>query len=116
MNGAMDSREGQKPAQDAFIEEITALWICSFVFNAIQQGVETAAVATRWAAAKRDALRKIFESKSSEVEPESNNGERDDGVYDEMQLPRARKGPGWVGDEYGGGGCFPCRRAVVSPN
>ena len=50
-----------KPSLEAFIEDIAAFWICSFVFNAIQRGIETATVAARWAA-KQDAMRKAFES------------------------------------------------------
>jgi len=90
----------------ALIEEITAFWICSFVFDSIQRNMETAAVAARWAAAKQDALRKVFGSESSEVESESNNSERDDGVCDEKQLSMVRKGPDW---RIWGRGCVPCR-------
>jgi len=56
--------------------------------------MEMAAVAARWTAAEQDAIRKVFESESSEVESESNKGEQNDVVCDEMWLPRIRKGPG----------------------
>jgi len=38
---------GLRPSLDVCIEENTAFWSCSFLFNAIQQ---TAAVVARWAA------------------------------------------------------------------
>ena len=41
---------GLTPSLDACIEENGAFWSCSFYFNAIQRGIETAAVAARWAA------------------------------------------------------------------
>jgi len=35
---------------NACIEENEAFWSCSFLFNAIQHGIETATVAAHWAA------------------------------------------------------------------
>jgi len=66
MNGVMDSREVQKPSLDAIIEDITAFWICSFVFDTIPRVMEMAAVAARWAGPKQEAMRKVFESRVGE--------------------------------------------------